>query len=291
MTRFPGPLVTAAWLAEHHDEVVLADVRWYLDGRSGRASFESAHLPGAVFVDLDTDLSAGPGGARGRHPLPAPAAFAAAMRRLGIGDDTAVVAYDDSGGGTAGRLWWMLRASGHEAALLDGGLRAWSGPLETGSAPARPPATFTASPWPAAATADADEVAVLAGSGHAVVLDARAPDRYRGDTEPVDTRAGHIPGASNAPWNAVLDPTTGLFRSPDELRARFEAVGVTVDTGVITYCGSGVSACANLVALEAAGFPGARLFVASWSGWSADPARPVATHRATGDHGDQVASK
>jgi thiosulfate/3-mercaptopyruvate sulfurtransferase len=271
-------LADPEWLATHHAEVVVADVRWYLDGRPGRAAYELGHIPGAVFVDLDRDLSGRAGGTAGRHPLPEPSDFASAMGRLGIGDDDAVVAYDDSGGGTAGRLVWMLRVTGHDAALLDGGLGAWLGALETGPGPTRPAAAFTAWPWPAHAVADADTVAATAGAtGATVVLDARADDRYRGETEPVDARPGHVPGARNAPWSDVLDPATGRFRTPAELRMRFAALGVHDDVAVIAYCGSGVSACADLLALEHAGITGAKLFPASWSGWSADPTRPAAT--------------
>ena len=270
-------LVDAAWLAAHRDDVVVTDVRFYLDGRSPLDAYTAAHLPGAVYVDLGRDLS-GPGAPTdGRHPLPSPERFAAAMGRLGIGDTDTVVAYDDSGGGTAGRLVWMLRATGHAAALLDGGLPAWPGPVESGPPPDRPPAVLTARPWPAASLASADEVAGLAASSSAAGLDARAGDRYRGETEPVDPRAGHIPGAASAPWQENLDPATGRFLPPDVLRARFEALGVRPGQPVVAYCGSGVSACANLVALERAGLTGARLYVASWSGWSADPGRPAAT--------------
>jgi thiosulfate/3-mercaptopyruvate sulfurtransferase len=270
-------LVDAAWLGAHRDDVVVTDVRFYLDGRSPLDAYTAAHLPGAVYVDLGRDLS-GPGAPTdGRHPLPSPERFAAAMGRLGIGDTDTVVAYDDSGGGTAGRLVWMLRATGHAAALLDGGLPAWPGRVESGPPPDRPPATFTARPWPAASLASADEVAALAASSSAAVLDARAGDRYRGETEPVDPRAGHIPGAASAPWQDNLDPATGRFLPPDVLRARFEALGVRPGQPVVAYCGSGVSACANLVALERASLTGAQLYVASWSGWSADPGRPAAT--------------
>jgi thiosulfate/3-mercaptopyruvate sulfurtransferase len=264
-------------LADHLDDVVVADVRWYLDGRSGRAAFEAGHAPTAIYVDLDSDLAADPGGTRGRHPLPSPAAFASTLGRLGIGADTPVVAYDDSGGGSAGRLVWMLRTIGHPAALLDGGLKAWEGPLETGPGRTPSPAARPAVDWPASATVGVDEVARAASAGDAVVLDARSAERFRGETEPVDSRAGHIPGAGNAPWQGNLDPETGRFLEPAALRARFAELGVTDGHAVIAYCGSGVAACANLVALEAAGLPGGRLYVASWSGWSADPDRPVAT--------------
>ncbi len=268
-------LVDAGWLAERRADVVVADVRWYLDGRDGRAAYEAGHVPGAVFVDLDTDLS-GPGDpTEGRHPLPPVEQFATAMGRLGIGTADAVVAYDDTGGGTAGRLVWMLRVTGHDAALLDGGLRAWPGPLETGPSPTRPPADFAARPWPPGALADADETAAAATNG--TVLDARSVERFRGESETVDRRAGHIPGARSAHWTGNLDPTTGRFLPPDALRRRFESLGVRAGDEVVAYCGSGVSACANLVALERAGFTRARLYVPSWSGWSADPDRPAAT--------------
>ena len=284
----PGIVVDSTWLRAHAPvepgagDVVVADVRWYLDGRSGLAAYEMGHLPGAVFVDLGVDLSTPGHATAGRHPLPTPEAFASAMGRLGIGDDTVVVAYDDSSGGTAGRLVWMLRSLGRQAALLDGGLAAWldqtpSGPLETGPGQPRPAATFTARPWPADWYADVDEVARRAGDGTAAVLDARAADRYRGDHEPVDRAAGHIPGASNLPWADLIDPATKRYRPATDLRARFGAVGVDEHSSVIASCGSGVSACADLIALEHAGLGRGRLFVASWSGWSSDGARPVAT--------------
>jgi thiosulfate/3-mercaptopyruvate sulfurtransferase len=277
MARFPDPLVSSEWLAAHRDEVVVADVRSYLDGRSGRAAFEAGHIPGAVFVDLDRELSGGGDDTAGRHPLPTPEAFAEAMGGAGVGDHDAVVAYDDTGGGTAGRLVWMLRVLGRDAALLDGGLRTWDGATQTGPSGERDKASFTPTPWPAESLASADEVAALAATKGAAVLDARAPERFRGETEPVDRLAGRIPGARNLPWTANLDRDTGRFLGRDDLRARFAAVGVDDDTPVVAYCGSGVSACADLLALEVAGLPPGRLFVPSWSGWSADPARPVAT--------------
>jgi thiosulfate/3-mercaptopyruvate sulfurtransferase len=272
-----GPLVDAAWLADHLDDVVVCDVRWYLDGRSGRAAYDSGHIASALFVDLDHDLSGAPGGTAGRHPLPEPAAFAEAMGRLGIGDGTRVVAYDDTPvGGTAARLVWMLRVLGERAALLDGGLAAWPGPLEH-DAPVPAPASFTPREWPAEAIITADALADELRAHKVVALDARSGERYRGETEPIDARAGHVPGARNLPWASVADPDTGRFRSPPDLRERLGAVDVEADTAVVTYCGSGVSACVDVLAIEIAGLPPARLFVTSWSGWSADPDRPVAT--------------
>lgn len=274
------PIVDPAELASLPDPVVLADVRWYLDGRPGRPAYEAGHLPGAVFVPLDEALAAhGRAATEGRHPLPAPEAFAAAMGALGIGADATVVAYDDSGGGTAGRLVWMLRSLGVRAALLDGGLATWDGPIETGPGTPLPPTEFPVRPWPADRFATVDEVAA-AGADSAtdapLVLDARAADRYRGETEPIDPRAGHVPGARNAPWTGNLGPD-GRFAPPTVLRDRFAGLGARDDREIVCYCGSGVSACADLLALERAGFARLRLFVGSWSGWSSDPERPVAT--------------
>jgi thiosulfate/3-mercaptopyruvate sulfurtransferase len=272
-----GPLVEAAWLADHLADVVVCDVRWYLDGRSGRAAFEAGHLPGARFVDIDLDLAGAPGGTAGRHPLPDAGAFAQAMSRLGIGDGTPLVAYDDTGGTTAARLVWMLRVLGEPAALLDGGIRSWPGPLATGAEPEPEPSHFTRKEWPETAIVTADELASDLTHGSTVAVDARAPERYRGEVEPVDPRAGHVPGAHSVPWSALLDAGTGRFRSPAALRERFAEVGVTDGTSVVAYCGSGVTACLDVIALEIAGLGPARLFASSWSGWCADPDRPAAT--------------
>ena len=261
--------------------LVVADVRWYLDGRSGRAAYEAGHVPGAVFVPVEGVL-AGPGDrGPGRHPLPGPAVFAAAMAWLGIGDDTFVVAYDDAGGSVAARLWWMLRATGHRAAVLDGGIAAWPGELEIGEAsPPSAGATFTASPWPDTQVVDAEAVASFRG----VLLDARAGERYRGEVEPIDPHAGHIPGALSAPWTDNLDASGGgRFLAPDALRARFASLGVEDGTDVIAYCGSGITACHALLALEVAGLAArARLYEGSWSDWCAQPSRPMATGASPG---------
>jgi thiosulfate/3-mercaptopyruvate sulfurtransferase len=188
-----------------------------------------------------------------------------------------VVAYDDSGGGTAGRLVWMLRILGREAALLDGGLRAWPAPLETGPGAVRDPVQVAVHPWPPDRFADHGAVAAAGAAPEAVVLDARSAPRFAGDDATIDPRPGHIPGAANAPWAANLDPETGRFRSAPALRERYAQLGVTDGTDVVCYCGSGVSACADLIALEHIGATRTRLYVPSWSGWSADPARPAAT--------------
>lgn len=276
MTTMP-PIVTASELADHPDAVI-ADVRWYLDGRDARAAYEAGHLPGAIFVDLEHDLSTPTLPAtEGRHPFPDPQAFATAMGSLGIGDDSTVIAYDDTGGMTAGRLVVMLRMIGREAAVLDGGLRDWHGELMTGPGTQRKLRDFTPCEWPADRLADADETAALARSEHAVVLDARAGERFTGAVTQIDPRPGHIPGAASAPWAAVVDPDTHRFRTVDELTDHYEALGVGTADTVVAYCGSGVSACMNILAMERAGLPPARLYVASFSGWSADPDHEVET--------------
>jgi thiosulfate/3-mercaptopyruvate sulfurtransferase len=270
-----APVVDASFLAAHPGAVV-ADVRWYLDGRDGRTAFESAHLPGAVWVDLEAALAGhDQPTTEGRHPFPTPGAFARSMGELGIGDDSLVVAYDDGGGMTAGRLVAMLRMIGRDAAVLDGGLTVWTNegrPVESGPAVQPTSAEFTAVPWPADRFASADDAFANAALGGAVI-DARAAERFTGEVALIDPRPGHIPGARNAPWASVLGPD-GRFRSPDELRAHFEALGAD-DGSTIAYCGSGVSACMNVLAMEMAGLTPPRLFVASWSGWSADDSRPV----------------
>lgn len=269
---FP-PIVDVDWLRPHRDDVAVCDVRWYLDGRSGHDAYASGHLPGAVFVDLDRWLAAPATPGEGRHPLPLPEVFAAGMRRAGISNGTTVIAYDDAGGATAARLVWLLRACGERAALLDGGLAAIDESLSVVE-PVVVPGSFDLDVWPAAPMADADEVADAVASG-GVVIDARAPERYDGRNEPVDPRAGHIPGARNVPFAGNLD-SAGRFLDPPGLRARYAAVGADT-TPAIVYCGSGVTACHDLLAIEHAGLPAARLYPGSWSQWSADPTRPVAT--------------
>jgi thiosulfate/3-mercaptopyruvate sulfurtransferase len=265
------PVVDQDWWQGRRDEVVLADVRWYLDGRSGREAYDRGHLPGAVFVDLERWLS-GPGSPEaGRHPLPDPAVFAEGMAGLGIGDEDAVVAYDDAGGVIAARLVWMLRATGHEAALLDGGLLAYDGPLEREPAQ-RPHARFTPRPWPAGRLAGIDD----AGDPANLVLDARDRDRFRGDHEPLDPRAGHIPGARNLPARENLDER-GRFLPVAQLRDRFARVGAHEGADVVASCGSGITACHNLLALEHAGLGAGRLYPGSWSQYSHARERPVAT--------------
>jgi len=257
---------------------VLLDVRWRLAGPPGIDSYRQGHLPGAVFADLDRDL-AGPPGPAGRHPLPDTAAFQAAMRAAGVSQARPAVVYDDGDGMAAARGWWTLRYFGHpDVRVLDGGFRAWTGAglAVTTDVPAPAPGDFTAVPgqMPVLDVADAQAVA---RSG--LLLDARAGERYRGETEPVDLVAGHIPGAVSAPAAANVNPD-GTFRAADDLAARFAALLPRADdpgagTPVGAYCGSGVTAAHEILALALAGIPAA-LYVGSWSNWVADPARPVA---------------
>jgi thiosulfate/3-mercaptopyruvate sulfurtransferase len=259
-----------------HPEAVLADVRWYLDGSDGRAAFEDGHIPGALWVDLDTQLARHDRPAtEGRHPFPTPAGFAAAMGSLGISNDTLVVAYDDTGGLTAGRLAVMLRMIGCDAAVLAGGLAAWTGPLEIG--PARTPTRveFIATEWPTDRLASAEDVErIIAGGG--IAIDARSHERFLGEANQIDKRLGHIPGSRSAPWSEVLD-SRGTPRSASDLQVRYKKLGIDDQRVVVAYCGSGVSACMNILAMEQAGLAAPKLYVASWSGWSADPSREAAT--------------
>jgi thiosulfate/3-mercaptopyruvate sulfurtransferase len=264
---------------------VLLDVRWRLAGSPGPpgiAAYRAGHLPGAVFIDLDRDLSGAPG-AGGRHPLPGAAAFQLAMRRAGVSDGCNVVVYDEADATAAARGWWMLRYFGHpRVRVLDGGYRAWAAagqPVVTGEGAAPPPGDFTASPG-GMRLLDADGAAGLAR--HGTLLDARAGERYRGEAEPIDPVAGHIPGAVSVPTagNVLAD---GRFRPAPDLRARFAALGLGAPTGdpatgavAGSYCGSGVTAAHEVLALAVAGLPAA-LYVGSWSHWVTDPARPVAT--------------
>jgi len=286
LTNSLPPIATLAELDElvAGRDVVWCDVRWYLDGRDALAAYAAGHLPGAVYVDMDTDLAAPPSQEHGRHPLPEPEVFATSLGNLGIAEDNLVIAYDDTGGQQAGRLVWMLRAIGCDAVVLDGGIQTWTGPLEQ-VIPARSVVVRSARPWPTDRLAGIEQTAAAALDTKSVVIDARAAERFRGETEPIDPVAGHIPGALNAPLAHNL--VDGLFASPAALRARFvalgieplgiEPVGIEPNIEVIAYCGSGVTACHNILAIERAGLGVAKLFPGSWSQWSNDPERPVAT--------------
>ena len=261
-----------AWLEQHRSEVKLVDVRWYLDGRSGRATYEAGHIPGAVYIELNEALSDPPTEAEGRHPLPSPERFAAGLGGVGISAEDTVVGYDDAGGVIAARLVWMLRILGQSAALLDGGLAAWSGPLQTGPPAGGPEVRVTPRPWPAERLVDIETVA----STDAVLIDGRDGSRYAGGPDPVDPRSGHIPGARSLPVTGNL-AADGRLLGRDELRRRFRTVGIDGDAQVISYCGSGVNACHNLLVMEQAGLSPGRLYPGSWSQWSRDPRRPLAT--------------
>lgn len=252
----------------------LLDIRWSPGGTPGVDRYRAGHLPGARFVDLDRDLAAPPG-AGGRHPLPDTAAFQAAMRRLGVRREHPVVVYDDGDATTAARAWWLLTYHGHPAVrVLDGGYAAWSAagqPVETGDRTDPGDGDFVASPG-SLPLVEVARVPALARDG--VLLDARAGARYRGEVEPLDPVAGHIPGAVSAPTTENVD-SEGRFHSPARLRERFVSLGVREDRPVTAYCGSGVTAAHQVLALRLAGFDSG-LYVGSWSEWITDPDRPVA---------------
>jgi thiosulfate/3-mercaptopyruvate sulfurtransferase len=251
--------------------MVLADARWYLDGSSGRTAYEQGHLPGAVFVDLDRWLSGPATTEGGRNPLPAPEIFSEGMASLGIGDGDTVVAYDDAGGVIAARLVWMLRATGRRAAVLDGGLAAYRGELTT-QEPRRPRARFSVRAWPEGDLARVDE---LADPG-VLPVDARNRDRFEGRQDPIDPRPGHVPGAVNVPCRENLD-AEGRLLPLDRVRANFTTAGVHSAGNVVAYCGSGVTACHNLLTLEHTGLGRGRLFVGGWSAYGRDDTRPTET--------------
>jgi thiosulfate/3-mercaptopyruvate sulfurtransferase len=274
-------LISAADLARQHQQAgwVVLDCRHDLvNPQAGRQAYDAGHIPGAQFASLDHDLAdhaRGPGGAfRGRHPLPDPDVFIETLRRWGINDDSQVVAYDAQGGMFAARLWWMLRWAGHEAvAVLDGGLAAWTAqgmPLST--EPSTPPRGNLQRRAALVRSVGADDILTQPSL---TVLDARAPDRFRGENETLDPVGGHIPGAKNRFFKDNLQ-ADGRFKPGTQLRQELGAL-VASPASAVMQCGSGVTACHNLLALEVAGMPGAALYPGSWSEWCSDPGRPVAT--------------
>ncbi|WP_406281460.1 sulfurtransferase [Embleya sp. NBC_00896] len=274
-------LISAADLAAALDRSsppLLLDVSWLLGGPPGIETYRAGHIPGARFVDLAKDLAGPrtPSGAEGRHPLPEPAAFGAAMRRLGVGPGTEVVVYDSRNSIAAARAWWLLRHHGHDRVrVLDGGLAAWAAaglPVTDVEPPPAEPGTFMPCPG-MLPKLDADEAVALVESG-GVLLDARAAERFRGETEPIDAKAGHIPGAVSAPATDYLR-ADGRFREPAELKEHFAALGAVHGVRVGAYCGSGTTAAHEVLALSVAGVPAA-LYAGSWSDWISDPTRPVA---------------
>ncbi|WP_326554622.1 sulfurtransferase [Micromonospora sp. NBC_01813] len=250
------------------------DVRWRLTGSPGRTDYVAGHLPGAVFVDLDTELC-GPPGAGGRHPLPEPAELQSALRAAGVRTGHPVVVYDAGDGAAAARAWWTLRWAGHRPTwVLDGGYPAWlaAGLPVTAEVPTPPPGDITVRPG-GLPVLDADAAGRLPTAG-GLLIDVRAPERFRGEREPVDPVAGHIPGAVNLPTTQHLDGT-GRLRDADTVRDRFAEVGLRPDDPVAAYCGSGVTAAHTVLALHRAGRTDAALYVGSWSEWITDPDRPV----------------
>jgi thiosulfate/3-mercaptopyruvate sulfurtransferase len=278
----PSPLVDVSWLHAHRDDPALrlVDTRWYLAGKHGADEYARGHIPGAMFANLETELSAPRGKGPGRHPLPAVADFAAVLSRLGVTRDSTVVAYDDAGGSIAARLWWMLRWVGLDIGrVLDGGLGAWvaAGHALDTEVPRRAPAPpLDFAPSRGAGVVDKHEVKRIAADPRAVVLDARAAERFEGKSEPVDARAGHVPGARSAPFVGNLVAPGGAFASPAVLADRYRALGALQAERVVCYCGSGVTACHDILALSLAGRDDVLLYEGSWSDWAADASLPAA---------------
>jgi thiosulfate/3-mercaptopyruvate sulfurtransferase len=276
------PLVDVAWLAAHASDrhVRVIDVRWYLGAKKGVDEHAKGHIPGAVFLDLDRDLCADIAAGPGRHPIPSADKLTATMQRAGVSRATHVVAYDDAAGSIASRVWWLLHHFGHtRVSVLDGGIGAWTAAgheLERDT-PSFAPGDFVAKAPDAEANrarvADKQHVRSRVGQPGVLVLDARDRDRYRGDREPVDARPGHVPGAKNAPW--VENTRDGHMRSRGELRALYEALGAATADEIIVYCGSGVTACHDVLALELAGIDSARIYEGSWSDWARDATLPA----------------
>jgi thiosulfate/3-mercaptopyruvate sulfurtransferase len=277
-----GPLVDVDTLARHigQPDWIVVDCRFTLtDPPAGRAAYDRAHLPGARYAHLDDDLARHPSAHEGRHPLPDPQRFAATLGRWGIDRSTTVVAYDEASGAIAARLWWLLRWLGHpRSAVLDGGFAAWAGagrPLEQTPPSFEPRPYEPRQPAPAAVVATREVVERQAAGD--LLVDARAAPRYRGEQEPIDPKAGHVPGAHNRPFSANVT-SSGAFRPPTELRTELtELLGGRDASRIIAMCGSGVTACHLLLALEVAGLGGGRLYAGSWSEWIRDPARPIST--------------
>lgn len=287
-------IVSVEWLARQlgNGDLVVADCRFSLaDPGAGRRAYELDHIPGAIYFDLEQDLSRASGspadgvpsvcpGDGGRHPLPSIEEMAELFGAAGIGDGVTVVCYDDQKGSIAARLWWMLRYLGHRrVALLDGGYPAWraAGKPVTAEAPKPTPLRFIPRPQDHM-IATVEEVRQAVATGRGTIVDSRAPERYRGDVEPIDPVAGHIPGAINLPWEGNVDEK-GIFVATDELVERFRSLGdgrSAPATEVIVHCGSGVTGCLNILALERAGISGARLYVGGWSEWCVDPVNPIA---------------
>ena len=279
-------LIDTKTLAAHLADpaFTIVDCRYDLRDESwGEHEHAARHIPGAVSASLDRDLSGVKTGQNGRHPLPDPTELARTFSRLGIADGVQVVAYDQDNGSFASRLWWLLRWLGHDSvAVVDGGFATWLAegrPVRSGTE-TRPPRDFRGTPR-AGWIVNAEEVRALIGRGDWRLHDARAPERYRGEIEPIDKVPGHIPGATNYFFQQNLNEG-GVFRPTEDLKARLqESLGGVSPDHVVCYCGSGVTACHNLLALEHVGLLGAKLYPGSWSEWSSDPARPIESSRGT----------
>jgi len=256
------------------------DCRWQLTDRDyGERAYRAGHLPGALYANLDFDLADLSRRGMGRHPLPTEQAFAGTLSRWGITPDTDVIAYDDNNGAYAARLWWLLRLCGHErVAVLDGGYAAWvAAGLPVTTAVPQPKPTDYRVRFQRDQYRDADAVQEMLAKDSGMLIDARGATRFRGEEEPIDRVAGHVPGAHNRPFTSNLG-TDGRFKTPQQLRQEFQALlGARGPADVVLMCGSGVTACHNLLAMAHADLPGARIFEGSWSGWISDPSRPVAT--------------
>ena len=275
-----SPLITANQLEEiinSGEDVLLCDCRFDLaDTSAGKKAYEEGHILGAIYVDLDQDLSGEKTGQNGRHPLPSPEDWAQTKTRLGLNQNSLVVAYDKQGSVYASRLWWMLKATGHaNVRVLDGGLDAWNGPI--GVMPRQPtPAPQKIEPMPYVGLVSVDAVLENIHTKKQVVIDARAQDRFHGQNETLDPVGGHIPGALNHFFKDNL--SASLFKAPEHLYKDFvDFLGPIKASDVIHQCVSGVTACHNLLAMEVAGLKGSRLYAGSWSEWCADPSRPIET--------------
>jgi thiosulfate/3-mercaptopyruvate sulfurtransferase len=280
----PSPLVDVPWLAARAGDpgVRVVDVRWYLGQKRGADEYARGHLPGAVFLDVGRELASPPSSGPGRHPLPTKEAFSITLSRLGVGRDTIVVGYDDAGGAIAARLWWLLRHFGHGGGrVLDGGIGAWTGaglPLSTEVpriATAERLELVSGPPGAAGVIDRAGVNALRCAPGKAVILDARASERYEGKVEPIDARAGHVPGARSAPFVGNLAPG-GVFLDRAALEDRYGRLGALDAERVVCYCGSGITACHDLLALSLLGRDDALLYEGSWSDWASEPSLPAA---------------
>ena len=272
-----SPMISSEELLEIYqlEDVLVLDSRWYLDGRKGIDSYRKGHIPGAIFVDVETVCTGSGGPSRGRHPLKSPKDFVAALASIGVGSGIRIVCYDDQFGSIAARLWWMLDQLSVDVKVLDGGFQAWRGPVELNDTVLDPSTNPISAPdsWPSEALVSTADVSRISRSKGAYILDARARDRYLGHFEPIDRIPGHIPTAKSFPWTTMVDRDG--FLPPNELRQLFNGVLKDPSKPVICSCGSGITACHLLLGLRISGIGGGFLYEGSYSGWSSDPKRPI----------------